>query len=108
MINEHPNFKNDALCAYAPDPDLWFPEEHAGRVKWSQTPSANEARAICRKCPAKDECLEYSIQFIDLSGIWAGMDRYERRAEQILRGVVPRPMNVSLPSDGGGYTRVQR
>lgn len=108
MINEHPNFKNEASCAYAPNPDLWFPEEHSGRVRWSHTPEANQAREICRTCPALQECAEYALQFSDLSGIWAGMDRYERRAEQILRNIVPRRINVSLPADGGGYTNVHR
>ena len=75
-----PHFKAEASCATALNPDLWFPVEVSGNVvpHWSRVPSALMARAICKFCPARDECKEYSLQFNDLTGIWAGLDRMER------------------------------
>jgi hypothetical protein len=79
-----PHFKAEASCASALNPDLWFPEEVAGTTvpHWSRVPSAMMARAICKGCPALAECDEYSMQYSDLAGIWAGRDRMERTAIQ--------------------------
>jgi hypothetical protein len=75
-----PHFKAEASCASALNPDLWFPEEVAGVIGrgWSRVPTALMARAICKGCPALAECEEYSLQYSDLTGIWAGRDRMER------------------------------
>ncbi len=82
-----PHFKAEASCADALNPDLWFPEEVAGKEGrgWSRIPSAMMARAICKGCDALAECDEYSMQYNDLAGIWAGRDRLER--EEIQRAL---------------------
>jgi hypothetical protein len=79
-----PHFKEEASCASALNPDLWFPEEVAGKEGrgWSRVPSAMMARAICKGCDALAECEEYSMQYSDLAGIWAGRDRLEREEIQ--------------------------
>jgi hypothetical protein len=79
-----PHFKEEASCANALNPDLWFPEEVAGKDGrgWSRVPSAMMARAICKGCDALPECEEYSMQYSDLAGIWAGRDRMEREEIQ--------------------------
>ena len=79
-----PHFKAEASCASALNPDLWFPEEVAGKEGrgWSRVPSAMMARAICKGCDALAECKEYSMQYSDLAGIWAGLDRLEREEIQ--------------------------
>lgn len=88
-----PKFKNEAACTASPTPDDWFPEfdlsgSRVGiRFRYSYTPEAMRARNTCLDCPAFDECLEYSLQWTDLEGIWANMDRYERKQEQRLRGI---------------------
>jgi len=96
-----PNFVNEASCAYDKNPDDWFPEiqdvigvykRHELRDRYSHTPSAMRARSVCLSCPAYDECLEYSLAYKDLYGIWANMDAEERKAEQISRGINPRTL----------------
>lgn len=91
-----PNFVNEASCARDTSPDDWFPEiqDVVGkfprwelRSRYSYTPSAMRARTICMSCPAYDECLEYSLAYKDLYGIWANMDETERKAEQLSRGI---------------------
>ena len=80
-----PHFNAEASCASALNPpDLWFPEEVSGvnGRGWSRTPSAMMAREICKGCEARVECDEYSLQYNDLTGIWAGRDRMEREEIQ--------------------------
>lgn len=89
-----PKFKKEASCTGSTTPDDWFPE-FAGiegprvgvRFRYSYTPEAMRARNTCLDCPAFDECLEYSLQWTDLEGIWANMDKYERAQEQRVRGI---------------------
>lgn len=52
------------------DPDLFFPERGA---------STREAKAVCRGCVVKQECLEYAIANSEKFGIWGGMSERERR-----------------------------
>jgi len=85
-MSDMPKFNNRPLCADSPTPEDWFPEEFANdasiRYNYSYTESALRARNICLNCNALDECLEYSLQFENLEGIWAGYDRFERAEKQ--------------------------
>lgn len=65
-------------CAGHPDPELWFPEGEGTTKGWNRTSRVIAARAICDTCPVKQECFEWSVQFIDLSGIWGGKDITQR------------------------------
>lgn len=58
------------LCAHHPVPDLWFP----GRGE-----STAEAKAICRVCPVRAECLEHAVRNGEKFGIWGGRSERERR-----------------------------
>lgn len=59
------------------DPDLFFPERGA---------SIAPARAICRLCPVKAECLEHALRNDERHGIWGGMSERERRRIRSARG----------------------
>jgi WhiB family redox-sensing transcriptional regulator len=52
------------------DPDLFFPERGA---------STREAKAVCRGCEVRVECLEYALQHGEKFGIWGGLSERERR-----------------------------
>lgn len=64
-------WKEDARCADAPDPDLWFPE--------SSKPEAHRtlmAKYQCRQCPVQAECL---AEGMDRDyGIYGGLTPAER------------------------------
>lgn len=60
---------SQALCAQA-DPYLFY----------SDSPNAiAQAKAICRRCPVRSECLAHAIKTREDYGVWGGLDRDERR-----------------------------
>ncbi len=63
----------DGARCYGADPQLWFPTT-------GQTAVA--AKAICKPCPAKAECLHYAtfVKPVKEEGIWGETTRLERRA----------------------------
>lgn len=78
--NHIPHFSQPALCAES-DPEMWFYEEKAG-CGVVNTPEIQMAKRVCRSCPALAECLEYSLRYSGLYGIWGGLDHAERRNYQ--------------------------
>jgi hypothetical protein len=59
----------DAKCAGV-DPELFFP----GRGE-----SAEDAKAVCRACPVRVECLEYALVTNQTLGVWGGTSERQRR-----------------------------
>lgn len=86
MNNNHiPQFSQPALCAES-DPEMWFYDEKAGHGL-VRTPEIEMAKRVCKSCPALAECLEYSLKYSGLFGIWGGLDHMERRAYQQEHGI---------------------
>jgi hypothetical protein len=81
-MSKVPEFTQQATCATDENPNAWFPEEDN-----PYSEEALRARNVCIACPAYDECLDYSLQFSDLAGIWANHDPMERREEQRYRKI---------------------
>jgi WhiB family redox-sensing transcriptional regulator len=52
------------------DPDLFYPERGA---------STREAKAVCRGCDVREDCLEYALANGEKFGIWGGLSERERR-----------------------------
>ncbi len=52
------------------DPDLFFPERGA---------STKEAKAVCKGCVVREDCLEYALANGEKFGIWGGLSERERR-----------------------------
>lgn len=38
------------------------------------------AKAVCRRCPVREECLDAALERDELFGIWGGLSRAERAA----------------------------
>ena len=104
MSNHHVAlFNEQALCASA-DPDLWFPEPRfPNDSKHYRLEEAMQARAICRSCPANPECLEYSLKYSGLHGIWAGLDPTERKKLQDAKGIRVIAIHETLPTHSQGW-----
>lgn len=52
------------------DPDLFFPERGS---------STSDAKAVCRACVVRVDCLEFALRNGEKFGIWGGMSERERR-----------------------------
>lgn len=64
------------------DPTWFFPKAGGKGL-------ASRGKALCRSCPLLADCLEYALPITDLHGIWAGLNRFERKA--IREGAAPMP-----------------
>ena len=78
-----PKFKHDpaqtwwiehARCI-GEDPELFFPIGTAGPAV-EQTQRAID---VCRGCPVRAECLEWSLATCQDAGVWGGLGEEERR-----------------------------
>jgi WhiB family transcriptional regulator, redox-sensing transcriptional regulator len=58
-----------ALCAQT-DPHIFFCDG---------TSETAQAKAICRRCEVRAECLSYALQAGEAFGVWGGHDPDERR-----------------------------
>jgi WhiB family redox-sensing transcriptional regulator len=60
---------DDAACV-GRDPTLFFPERGE---------DTRAAKAVCRDCPVRKECLDYALEHRIIYGIWGGLAERERR-----------------------------
>ena len=63
-----------ARCA-SEDPDLFFPVGSTGPF----LEQIGRAKAVCRLCPVRAECLEWALATDQRAGIWGGLTEEERR-----------------------------
>lgn len=73
------------------DPDLFFPERGA---------SQKEAKAVCRSCVVREDCLEYALENDEKFGIWGGLSERERRRyrRQLARAKAARNKHPTVTS----------
>jgi WhiB family redox-sensing transcriptional regulator len=71
----------DAACR-GEDSSLFFAPNYFEKRGEKEGREA-KAKALCARCPVRDECLEYAIQIRETHGIWGGLNVMERR--QLLR-----------------------
>ncbi len=57
------------------DPDLFFPVGTTGPA----LEQIEAAKAICRLCEVRGECLDYALTTNQESGVWGGTSEEERR-----------------------------
>lgn len=66
------DWREDAVCIDH-GPEMFFPERHQAL--------AQQAKAVCKTCPVRMECLDEAIANNERFGIWGGMDTLERSKE---------------------------
>ncbi|HTW19523.1 MAG TPA: WhiB family transcriptional regulator [Mycobacteriales bacterium] len=58
------------------DPELFFPIGTTGPA----LRQVDEAKAVCQRCDAIEECLIWALDSGQDAGVWGGLDEDERRA----------------------------
>lgn len=71
------DWRNEARCRDV-DSELFFPVGETGRAA-IQT---EEAKAVCRACPAVEECLQYALDEDIPHGVFGGLTERERASIQ--------------------------
>lgn len=78
------SWREDAACLDM-DPHIFYPEP----LRDSSALNSNDveiAKQICRACVAREQCLDYALEFQkDDNGIWGGMTKKERRSYALAR-----------------------
>lgn len=59
------------------NPNIFFPDD-ASLSAEKRSNYEDMAKAICRRCVVRDDCLDYAIARSEQYGIWGGMTAKER------------------------------
>jgi WhiB family redox-sensing transcriptional regulator len=69
------DWRHRAACR-AEDPELFFPVGTTGPAALQ----IEEAKAVCRRCPAIEQCLNWALTSGQEHGVWGATDEDERRS----------------------------
>ncbi|MGW2283056.1 WhiB family transcriptional regulator [Streptomyces sp. NPDC001770] len=69
------NWRTRAACREE-DPDLFFPIGSTGPA----LVQTEDAKAVCRTCPVREQCLRWALDNNQDTGVWGGLAEDERRA----------------------------
>ncbi|MFE5601836.1 WhiB family transcriptional regulator [Streptomyces coelicoflavus] len=69
------NWREHAACR-TEDPDLFFPIGTTGPAALQ----TEQAKAVCRTCPVREQCLRWALDTGQTLGVWGGTGELERRA----------------------------
>jgi WhiB family transcriptional regulator, redox-sensing transcriptional regulator len=76
-VNTLETWRARAACR-GPETALFFPPANAERRE-DRDRRESRAKAICRECPVRRECLDHALQVGESHGIWGGLNETERR-----------------------------
>src|SRR3954467_1371072 len=99
------DWRHNAVCREE-DPELFFPIGNTGPALLQ----IEEAKAVCRRCPVMDQCLQWALESGQDSGVWGGLSEDERRAmkrraaRNRARQASARHTHPAQPELGGAYT----
>ncbi|GAA1855029.1 WhiB family transcriptional regulator [Microlunatus capsulatus] len=83
---EVPDWRESAACARE-DLNLFFPISSVGAAAQQQVEAA---KAVCARCPVRQDCLEWSLDVGPEFGIFGGCTEVERRRLRNERSSGPR------------------
>ncbi|MFB7673126.1 WhiB family transcriptional regulator [Kitasatospora purpeofusca] len=75
MSRAEVDWRHGAVCREE-DPELFFPIGNTGPALLQ----IEEAKAVCRRCPVLEQCLQWALLTGQDAGVWGGMSEDERRA----------------------------
>ena len=73
-----------AICSQI-DTEFYFPDRN------KITEENKKVKAMCSKCPWKQECLTYALHYT-VVGIWGGTSTRERQAIRTKLNIIPIPI----------------
>ncbi|MEU2880515.1 WhiB family transcriptional regulator, partial [Streptomyces sp. NPDC007070] len=79
------NWRDHAACRQE-DPDLFFPIGTTGPALLQ----TQQAKAVCGRCPVREQCLEWALATDQAIGVWGGTSENERRALKRRRATAAR------------------
>jgi len=79
----------DAAACIGEPVDWWFPKPNA---------STRAAKAVCRGCPVRQQCLDHALEHDERFGVWGGLTEKERSRLRRRRAEEP------WHGTPGGYT----
>jgi WhiB family redox-sensing transcriptional regulator len=65
----------DRAACRREDPELFFPLGYGSEF----TEQLEQAKAVCKRCPVRDACLDTALDQAENHGLWAGFTPDERR-----------------------------
>ncbi|MFE7614326.1 WhiB family transcriptional regulator [Streptomyces sp. NPDC057496] len=69
------DWRHRAVCREE-DPELFFPIGTTGPALLQ----IEEAKAVCRRCPVMEHCLQWALDSNENEGVWGGLAEAERRS----------------------------
>lgn len=69
------DWRHRALCRDE-DPELFFPVGNSGPALLQ----IEAAKAVCERCPVREQCLEFALATGQDAGVWGGLSEDERRS----------------------------
>ncbi|MFJ5263282.1 WhiB family transcriptional regulator [Streptomyces sp. NPDC088387] len=70
------NWREVAMCR-GEEPDLFFPI--GAGTSGPTLIQTEEAKAVCARCPVRQQCLDWAVKVHPVDGIWGGTTESERR-----------------------------
>lgn len=77
------------------DPELFFPAGTTGAA----LDQIERAKTVCRRCPVKQQCLQWALDHHQDHGVWGGLSEEERRNIRRLHRPHSRGAHATDPSD---------
>lgn len=71
-----PAWMDRGECRDDPDPDIWHP---GGRDAVNAAIDEADAKAVCRRCPVRRDCLQWALDNDQDLGVWGGLSAKERK-----------------------------
>ncbi|WP_162467060.1 WhiB family transcriptional regulator [Streptomyces cavernae] len=71
------DWRDSAACR-TEDPDLFFPVGNTGPALLQ----IEQAKAVCFRCPVREECLQWALDAGPVMGVWGGTSEPDRRTLQ--------------------------
>jgi WhiB family redox-sensing transcriptional regulator len=78
VASQHEDMWQIRAACRGPQAVVFFPPSYVER-KDERVGREREAKAICRSCCVREDCLEYALRIREPHGIWGGLNETERK-----------------------------